>query len=148
MRGFGSGAMYSGVIYLYGFDYMADGELGKPASLDEFLELCVVAVHFKIEGLLESAVKAAIRILTDCFSYENEEEAQFWLEKFISGRIILSDDRYHPHLVSILGGHLTKFYTNPYFQELLDWDPIVVRVLLSGLVEEQALRESSALALR
>ena len=87
MRGFGSGAMYSGVRYLYGFDYMADGELGKPASLDEFLELCVVAVHFRIEGLLESAVKAAIRILTDCFGYENEAEAQFWLGKFISGRI-------------------------------------------------------------
>ena len=94
MRGFGSGAMYSGVRCLYGFDYMADGELGKPASLDEFLELCVVAVHFKIEGLLESAVKAATRILTDCFSYENEEKAQFWLKKFFSGRIILSDDRY------------------------------------------------------
>ena len=43
---------------------------------------------------------------------------------------------------------MTKFYTHPYFQELLDWDPIVVRVLLSGLVKEQALRESSALALR
>jgi hypothetical protein len=146
--GFDDWAMYAGVRYLYGFDYMAKGELKRPAWLDEFLELCVVAVHYKIDGLLDSAVKAAIRALTNCFSYESVGEDHFRVRSFLGERIILPDDRYHPHLLSILGGHLTKLYTNPHFQDLLNDESGLVRILLDGLVKEQALRESSALALR
>ena len=148
MHGFYHRAVYVGVKYLYGFDILAHGEFERPEYLLDFLEICVVAVHYKIEGLLDLTVKAAIRALTDCFSYENVGEDHHRVGTFLGEESDLTDDSNHPHLVSILGGHLTKLYTYPHFQDLLNGEPVLVRILLDGLVKEQALMENSALALQ
>jgi hypothetical protein len=149
MDDFDTLATYNGVRYLYGFDLTADYGPWEPTLLEDFLELCVVAVHYKIDGLLESTVKATIRALTDSFSYESIGKDHLGLKEFLGERLVIpDDDRYHPHLHSILGGHLTKLYTYPHFQDLLNGEPVLARILLDGFVKGQALRESSALTLR
>jgi hypothetical protein len=123
--------------------------MAKPdtlGTLDGYLELCALAVQWDIEGLLDSAFKAADGALTYCLDVEDEDNVDYLLVCFFGARLVVPDDDEYPqHLLGILGPHLTKLYTKPRFQYLLENSPNMVRYLLGALVKDKALRESSGL---
>jgi hypothetical protein len=141
-------SMYIGIKALYGIDLMARGDHATEMSttLINFIEICVVAVQYDIEGLLDSALKAASVTLTDCLSDENEAEGNSALRVFLgfsscsSWYSNLDDKRYTPFLFKVLKEHLHKIHNKPVFQELLDQEPKLARYLLDAMMEDQAQR--------
>jgi len=135
--------VYIAIKYLYGFDLMANGKPERLNSLDDWLELCTVAVQWDIEGLLDSVLKAADSVLTYYLDVEDEENVDYLLMRFFGGRLVVQDDdKYPQHLLGIIGPHLIKLYTKPRFQYVLDNSPNMVRHLLDALVKDKAFRES------
>jgi hypothetical protein len=110
-----STSMHIDIMALYGFDFMGQNisAAERPTTLMDFIEICVVAVQYEIDGLLSSALKAASEALTHCLSHENEDEGNRALDEFLNSEPsdwhwILTDSRYTPLMFKILRDHLYK----------------------------------------
>jgi hypothetical protein len=136
--------MQMGILTLYGFDPMRDCAARKPTKLKEFITICVVAVKYEIEGLLDTALEATSNILTECLSYKDEYETVLpeflgdgWLDGWCE---MITEERYTPLMFRVLREHLPTLYNRTLFQNLLDQEPSLVRCLLDAMVEDQAQR--------
>lgn len=141
---FGGKPMQTAVLHLYGFDFMDNDITGTPASLNDFINVCLVAAYYEIADLLDMALKAASHALAKCLSNESDEKDQDALKEFLSSDNwdwSFTDDDHAPHVLKIFGENLVQLYTKPVFQTVLDDEPKLARLLLGEMVKEKALRE-------
>jgi hypothetical protein len=132
--------------HLYGFNFMNNCEIVPPTSLYDFLNICLVAAHYKINDLLESTLESADHALMVCLNHEDKDDAEYSLKDFLGERLVTpNEDRYLPHLFSILRPHLKNLHTKPPFQDLLGHEPKVALYFLKELARDQALRGNSGL---
>lgn len=131
-----------GIMALYGFDPMDHGATRKPTTLKDFIAIGVVAVQYKIEGLLDTALEITSNILTECLSHEDEDDVDHALKHFLGFKWseMLNDGRCTPLVMKTLKEHLPEINKTSFFKELLDMEPLLARCLFDAMVEDQAQR--------
>jgi hypothetical protein len=135
-------AMHTGILALYGFDFMDEHyETEKPTELGDFVEICVVAVQYEIEGLFDSMLEAVSQALTKCLSLVDDDDNEFdiTLDEFLGSEWsgMLHEPRFPPLVFKLLKEHLPKMYNRRAFQDLLTKEPLLARCLLDGMMEAQ-----------
>jgi hypothetical protein len=138
-----STSMRVAILIMYGFDVIGQNisAIEKPTMLIDFMQICVVAVQYEIDGLLEVVLKAASEALTGCLSHEDEERVDSALSHFFGFGVfgwdsMLNDARYTPLMLKVLREHVHEINDEQVFRKLLDDNPLLVRGLFDAVVDD------------
>ena len=124
-------AMHIAIRALYGFNFMdEDGDTTVvPTTLHDFVAICVVAVQYEMEGVLNTVLDAANKTLTLSHMDESEIMVSEFLGDKWNWREMLEDERYTPLMFRVLREHLPRLQYTAVFRKLLDKEPALVRYL-------------------